>query len=132
MKLVVDTNILVSGLLNGEGSPGKLVDAILAGELIAVCSVDIMAEYREVLNRQTFPFNPEDVQALIETIDEGGSWIDPEPSQLPLPDETDRAFIDAARFAACPIVTGNRRHFPAEAGVEILSAAEVLKRLFTA
>ena len=132
MKRVVDTNVLVSGLFNGGGSPGKLVDAILRGELTVVCSAAILAEYRDVLTRRKFPFAPEDVAALIEVIETAGDWVEPTPSRFALPDETDRVFIDAAKAAACPVVTGNARHFPAEAGVEVLSPAACVERLLKA
>jgi putative PIN family toxin of toxin-antitoxin system len=131
VKLVVDTNVLVSGLFNGTGSPGKLVDAILAGELSVVCADEILAEYREVLTRTKFPFAPDDVQALLDVIETTGDWIAPPRSQFALPDETDRVFIDAARQAACPVVTGNTRHFPPGCGVEILTPAACVERLFT-
>lgn len=132
MRLVVDTNVLVSGLLNERGSPGKVVDAVLAGRITVIHSPAILAEYRDVLSRAKFPFSPDDVESLVETIAETGEWVQPEVSNIPLPDDKDRPFIDAARFADCSVVTGNARHFPAETGVEVLSPAACLERLVKA
>jgi putative PIN family toxin of toxin-antitoxin system len=129
MRLVIDTNVLVSGLLNGGGAPGKVVGMVLAGTIMVIHSPAILAEYREVLGRPKFPFSPDDVASLIETIAETGEWVQPETSNFPLPDEKDRPFIDAARVANCPVVTGNARHFPADAGAEILSPAACVERL---
>ena len=33
MTIVVDTNVLVSGLLNPRGAPGRIVDLVIAGEV---------------------------------------------------------------------------------------------------
>jgi predicted nucleic acid-binding protein len=46
-----------------------------------------------------------------------------------LPDPDDAPFIATALAAACPIVTGNARHFPADCGVEILSPAQFFAHL---
>lgn len=36
MRVIVDTNVLVSGLISETGAPARVVDAILGGELIPV------------------------------------------------------------------------------------------------
>ena len=51
---VLDTNVLVSGLLNAHGFPGRLLDAILAGALRITFDDRIEREYREVLARPKF------------------------------------------------------------------------------
>ena len=48
---VLDTNVLVSGLLSPFGPPGRLVDALLARHLRIASDDRIEAEYREVLAR---------------------------------------------------------------------------------
>ena len=45
---VVDTNVLVSGLLSPFGPPGRLVDALQAGGLKLATDDRIEAEYRDV------------------------------------------------------------------------------------
>ncbi len=47
MKVVVDTNVLVSGLLFG-GVPGQILTAWTAGEFVLVVSPSILSEYRRV------------------------------------------------------------------------------------
>ncbi|WP_295586323.1 putative toxin-antitoxin system toxin component, PIN family [uncultured Lamprocystis sp.] len=51
MRAIVDTNILISGLLSKAGVPGKIVDAIVAGRITAVFSSETLAELRDVLTR---------------------------------------------------------------------------------
>src|SRR5665647_3458840 len=50
---IVDTNVVVGGLLSSEtGSPTRRVlDTMLAGRLRFVGSLDLLTEYREVLLR---------------------------------------------------------------------------------
>ena len=51
---VLDTNVLVSGLLSPFGPPGRLVDALLARRLRLAFDDRIELEYREVLARSRF------------------------------------------------------------------------------
>ena len=46
---VLDTNVVVSGLLSQIGAPGRIIDLALNGELRPVFSDSILAEYRVVL-----------------------------------------------------------------------------------
>jgi len=50
---IVDTNVVVGALLSGEAgsSTRRVLDAMLAGRLRFVVSLDLLAEYREVLLR---------------------------------------------------------------------------------
>jgi putative PIN family toxin of toxin-antitoxin system len=50
-RVVVDTNIWVSALVNPSGRPAEIVAALLAGRFRFVTSVPLLAELREVLQR---------------------------------------------------------------------------------
>ncbi|TAJ08565.1 MAG: putative toxin-antitoxin system toxin component, PIN family [Nitrospirae bacterium] len=49
MRVIVDTNIIVSGLISSSGPPAKIVNALLQGLLIPVLSPDTLAELETVL-----------------------------------------------------------------------------------
>ena len=49
MRVIVDTNIIVSGLISSSGPPAKIVNALLQGLLIPVLSPDTLAELEAVL-----------------------------------------------------------------------------------
>ena len=53
MRLVLDTNAAVSGLL-WHGNPGRLIDAAQAGSLILCASAPLLAELHGVLGRENF------------------------------------------------------------------------------
>ncbi len=48
MRIVVDTNVLVSGLINADGPPGLVVNRVLSRSVIALYDSRMLAEYREV------------------------------------------------------------------------------------
>lgn len=129
MRAVVDTNVIVSGMINGAGAPGKIVDAILRGEIVIVYSTLILAEYREVLCRGKFAFPAADVLMFLEVIEGEGELVEPPVSAVPLPDLKDRPFMDAALHGFCPVISGNAKHFPPRSGVKVFPPAEALAQL---
>ena len=50
MKVAVDTNVFVSGVFFG-GKPQKVLEAIVDGDVSGLCSVEILQEYREIVQR---------------------------------------------------------------------------------
>jgi hypothetical protein len=65
VRVVLDTNVLVSALLNPEGAPGAVLDLVLVGVLVPVFDQRLVDECREVLARPRFGFAPEAVETLI-------------------------------------------------------------------
>ena len=49
LRVVLDTNIFVSGLLSKTGLPAKILDAWRAGQYLLITSPPIVAEIRRVL-----------------------------------------------------------------------------------
>lgn len=132
MNLVIDTNVFVSGLMSPGRTAAGLMLLMVEARFTPVVSRVVFDEYRVVLQRQKFNFPPAAVETLFETLANQGLWLNPPTSNRVLPDPSDRPFIDLAGFAACPVVTGNARHFPASTGVEILSPAECIERVLKA
>lgn len=66
MRIALDTNVLVSGLLNPFGAPGRIVDLILAAEVVLAFDDRLMADYQDVLLRPRFTFEPSAVHVLLE------------------------------------------------------------------
>ena len=114
MLIVLDTNVLVSGLLNEFGNPGKLLDLILDDKVTVAFDDRIIAEYENVLARPELHIEPRLAQTVVNAIEINGFPVEPEqaPENL-IDDEGDRPFIETG--LSCPgldaIVTGNMRHF---------------------
>lgn len=124
MKLaVIDTNVLVSGDLNPSGNPGRVLAAVEQQLLQPVISADVMAKYRDVLMRPRLHLEREWVARLLDNFEALGLLLMPPPSDTAgLPDPGDAPFIALARYAGCPVITGNGRHF-AGTGVEVVTPA---------
>ncbi len=130
LQVVIDTNVLVSAVLNPAGTPARVIAAIQQGKLEPLLSRAIRDEYREVLSRPRFGFPPALVADMLNTFDELALLLEPGAHPLPnLPDPDDAPFSALALFAGCPVVTGNARHFPPETGVEALTPGACLGRV---
>lgn len=112
MKLVLDTNILVSAMLSPHGPPGQLLDLVLDGQLQLALSPAIQAEYREVLLRPRFHLDIQQVDLLLDTLDAQALHISPLPWPHLLPDIDDEPFLATAHEAKALLVTGNERDYP--------------------
>jgi uncharacterized protein len=130
IRVVVDTNVLVAGFLSAAGPPGRIVDWLRAGTVIAVVDDRVFAEYVEVLSRPAFKLPPADVEAVLAAIRSHAAWADVGPDDtVRLPDRDDAAFAECALVEAVPLVTGNQRHFPKHAcrGLRVMSPAEFVR-----
>lgn len=110
-RLVLDTNVLVSALLNPRGSPGRIWDLVLIREVRLAYSDHLLLEYSTVLGREKFGFDPKHVAAIMDTfLFQDGVSTKPWPHALP--DPGDRYFLEVASESSATLITGNVRHFP--------------------
>lgn len=133
MSIVLDTNVLVSGLLRGTGPPGMIVDLVLAGQAKVAIDARLFAEYSDVLLRPEFGFSRAAVLSLLEFLWAASERVVPRPLSLRLPDPDDAMFVEVAVAArATALVTGNARHFPADRrhGVHVVSPRQWLEEWF--
>jgi putative PIN family toxin of toxin-antitoxin system len=129
LKIVLDTNVLVSGILSPNGPPAAVLRALLTERVTLCFDERIVSEYRDVLTRTRFAFDRELVEELIGFLESAGSPTLATPFAVTLPDPWDQMFVEVAvsSNADC-LVTGNLRHFPetARAGVRVVSPREFL------
>jgi putative PIN family toxin of toxin-antitoxin system len=132
IRAVIDTNVLVSGLLSPAGNEAMILLAIHHG-IVRVClSEAIIAEYAAVLPRPKFGFPPDEIQALLDMLRSHGELVRPEGSSPASPDPGDTKFLQCAQAAGADfIVTGNKRDFPDPpyGPTHVVSAGELLERL---
>lgn len=129
MNIVLDTNVLVAGLLSPSGPCGEIVRMVSADKLTLSFDARILSEYDEVLRQPKFKFDEDRVAAILEHIEYRGHTVASSPLPHSLPDPDDEPFLEVA-FAgqvAC-LVTGNHVHFPPKLclGVKVLSPNEFL------
>jgi putative PIN family toxin of toxin-antitoxin system len=129
MRIVLDTNVLVAGLLSPFGPCAEIVRMISCGELRLYFDARILCEYSEVLRRSKFQFHMDKVIALLDHIEHRGYIVASSPLSNSLPDPGDQPFLEVAVAAqAVCLVTGNHAHFPPKLcqGVKVLSPSDFL------
>lgn len=116
MKIVLDTNVLVSGLINANGFPGRIIDLVRNNILQLIIDSRIMEEYSDVLNRDKFKsyFSKYDVEIFLDFIWHTSHHTVSSIIISDLPDKGDIPFLEIAFTEKALLVTGNTKHFPDE------------------
>jgi putative PIN family toxin of toxin-antitoxin system len=133
--VILDTNVMVAGLIARRGAASILVDAFFADRLPVAYTAAILGEYAEVLDRPEFAgvITPADRIGIILKLRTSGFLVEPAPvPTADWPDPDDLLFIAAALATARKIlVTLNPRDFApgAKFGVRVLSPSEARREL---
>ncbi|MCM1159104.1 MAG: putative toxin-antitoxin system toxin component, PIN family [Bacteroidales bacterium] len=117
MQVVIDTNIIVSALLNPNGVCYLFLDRVLAGVYDVVVSEAIMSEYDDVLRRPQFGFDDEDINYLMDWFFTNALMVEVNEKDYlegNMVDEKDIPFYVTARATKSRLVTGNIKHYPVE------------------
>ncbi len=119
MTVVLDTNVLVSALINPAGVPATILSLLLNGKLTVLYDNRILEEYREVLSRHKFHFKSGLILHLLDYIRHEGEFIAVEPMRVASVSEDARIFYEIAKTGNAQfLVTGNKKHFPNKAFVK--------------
>jgi uncharacterized protein len=118
MKVVLDTNVLVSGLLFG-GVPGQILTAWTAGAFGLVVSASILDEYRRVCRElaKGRPSLDASLDTLLALIAVHATVVDAPPLDEPVSaDPDDEQFLAAARAGDARWIVSGDRHLLAVSG----------------
>lgn len=131
MRIVLDTNVLVAGLLNPAGTCGRLLDLVLDGTVSCSADERIFREYEEVLRRPRLALPADTVREVLAFLRRSVEPVAAQPLDAKLPDPEDLPFLEVAAAAGAILVTGNLRHYPKKAigRVGVVSPAEGLDLL---
>ena len=118
MKVILNTNIIVSALLSPHGLSAKILNFVLNGKLTIVYDNIIFVEYADVLNRNKFKLDKELVNLVIDFIAKEGEYVIAEFQKRKFTDEEDKAFYEVYKSGSVDyLITGNKKHFPNEKGI---------------
>lgn len=138
MRVVLDTNVWVSGLAFPDGPPGRIVEAVRTKELRALASWALAEEIVDVLGRPAMRELGIQSRMIIEVLFLLAPVLPDVESPVPDRDPGDARVVSSAlASAADAIVTGDDdllhdaplRALLAEKGIEVLTPAEALARL---
>lgn len=123
MKIVLDTNVLLSALLTPNRKASAILDKILNGNIEIYYNENIINEYKEVLSRKKFGIPKSQISAIISFIRMKGIYaFDYTESNKLFEDMSDKIFYDIAISKDSILVTGNLIHYPKHK--KVMSIAE--------
>ncbi len=113
---VIDTNVVVSALLNRDSIPGTVLVEALTGRIIPILHDDFLSEYSEVLRRPKFKFDRQDVEITLAGLIKRGIFTGMAALTDVVPDPDDAVFyqviMEARKTEEAYLITGNLKHFP--------------------
>ena len=129
MRVVLDTNLIISAFINPGGKPSQIVKMVLWRKAKLCYNSAILSEYEGVMQRAKFSkkIDPGNIRRFINLLKNIGISFDPTPSGIEFLDESDRIFYDTAKGSGSFLISGNVRHYPKEPF--ILLPADFLKQI---
>ena len=127
LKVVYDTNVVVSAIWKPDSIPASLVTLAMGKQVRLFYSPAIFEEYEEVLRRPKFGFSASTVDTFLLDIQRTAKKVRPTQRVTQAPHEPDNRFLECAQAATADyLVTGNKKHFPFPAFLrtQIVSPAE--------
>ena len=113
IRVVLDTNVVVSAHLKSEGYERHVLDLVLAGKLQLAAPNASLVEYAEVLARPKFAVGVKRVAKSMRLIRSAARIVHPQHELKVASDPADNRFLECAEAARADyLVTGNKRHFP--------------------
>jgi uncharacterized protein len=114
LRLVLDTNIVVSAALKPDGLQRTVMVIALTKPARWYVTEAILDEYREVLARPELKIRKGPRAQLMRLIKTRTHMVRPARPLQVTPDPDDNMFVECADAARADyLVTGNQRHFPA-------------------
>jgi len=114
IRVVLDTNVIVSALLTDQGLPALILDLAISRNIQLFYSQALMSEYEEVLSRRRFNFPSKKVKNTLAEIKCASIEVFPTQTiALITEDPADNRILEASQAAQADyIITGNKKHFP--------------------
>ena len=129
IKVVLDTNVVVSALIREDGLEAAVLDLAVSEKLHLCLSRPVLAEYAGVLHRKKLAFDPRRVDYTLSRIRRAGALIEPAHVVSVSSDEADNRFLECAEAARAGfLVTGSIRHFPKHwKGTQVVTARQLIE-----
>ena len=133
MRIVIDTNVLISGVFFG-GFPRKILSAVVSQEITACATIEIINEYEEIvqemINRKQGHINKTILSPLIKSME----IIEPITHVEICRDPDDNKFLECAKDShALYIVSGDKDLLIIEqfGNIQIVTAKDFCEKYFS-
>lgn len=130
LKVVLDTNILVSSLIFG-GKPQQTEKLVLERKIVGITSLILLAEFIDVLAKR-FHFNEFRLRQTEKKIKKNFAIVKPRATIKILKDNADNRILEAAVEGDCRyVITGDKELLSLKSfkGIEILTPDRFLEKL---
>jgi putative PIN family toxin of toxin-antitoxin system len=113
LRLVLDTNIIVSAVLKPSGLQRTVLLLAMRRPARLYVSAAILLEYRTVLSRRELKISKGLRSQFLQRMEDVSHLVSPGPQIQATSDPDDNIFLECADKARADyLVTGNTRHFP--------------------
>ncbi|MBN1105281.1 MAG: putative toxin-antitoxin system toxin component, PIN family [Deltaproteobacteria bacterium] len=109
MKVVLDTNVIVSAVLTSHTVCAQILDMLADGVFAIVADDRILREYDSVLRCPRLRHIPDDIAEVLEWSRSVAEPVAAVPLSAVLPDPGDMPFLEVAASTRDLLVTGNLR-----------------------
>jgi uncharacterized protein len=132
-RAVLDSNVIVSGL-GWSGAPARIVEAVLADELVLVTSSPLLAELRRVLAYPKLAKAIPDGSRLVDFVEMASVVVEPLDAFAVVEDESDNRVLEAAVAASVDYIVSGDEHLltlGSFQGIPILTPAEFVRTVLS-
>ena len=133
MRVVLDTNVLVSAFLSPQGKCAQILRLVLNRRATLIINAEIYQEYIGVLLRPKFSLDKGLLKTVLSYLYDLGlkQRVNFKPNHN-FPDPEDQLFYELALAGRADfLITGNRKHFPEKLcnQVVVVSPEEFLRKI---
>ena len=89
MIVVLDTNVIISGILKPYSKAAAILHLVADGTIQLVYELRLLVEYWDVLSRPKFNFAKENVEAFLDQVEQEGLLASAKPLKIHLSDPDD-------------------------------------------
>ena len=134
MKIVLDTNVFISGVFFG-GPPRQILQAWSSGKVQLVMSTEILYEYSRVGEELGKQFPAVDLKPILELVLLNAEMVSPADSAEPIcGDSDDDKFFLCAISAPCKVIVSGDKHLLVKSGyggVQVLRPRDFIEKILS-
>lgn len=115
MKIVLDSNVFVSGITNPDSVSAEILKMLLNSDFVLLYDSKTLDEYKSLLKQSKFNFSKDVISSFIEFIENMGECISTKSVSAEITDEENKKFYEVSICGKSDyLITLNKNHYPDE------------------